>query len=165
MEVGVPVDSRTTPPPKLNEREQAAFIEKVKTLARSTARNCFERPIRADGWSLIRLNWHNRAEIQWEAALATAWPRAQSEPAPPLHRKLGTAVALDWRACSSGSPGPSGPAPISADLVSSLRDADQRGRMGLRVCHLGGCRSFAGHHGESRYLLCGPEGCRKQPSC
>jgi hypothetical protein len=33
MEVGVPVESRTTPPPKLNEREQAAFIEKVKTLA------------------------------------------------------------------------------------------------------------------------------------
>jgi len=27
-EVGVPVATRTTPPPKLNEREQAAFIEK-----------------------------------------------------------------------------------------------------------------------------------------
>src|SRR5260370_36756569 len=33
MEVGVPVASRTTPPPKLDEREQAAFIEKVKALA------------------------------------------------------------------------------------------------------------------------------------
>ena len=33
MEVGVPVDTRTTPPPKLNEKEQAAFIEKVKALA------------------------------------------------------------------------------------------------------------------------------------
>jgi len=33
MEVGVPVATRTTPPPKLNEQEQAAFIEKVKALA------------------------------------------------------------------------------------------------------------------------------------
>ncbi|MGA7921466.1 MAG: cupin domain-containing protein [Candidatus Acidiferrales bacterium] len=33
LEVGVPVATRTTPPPKLDEREQAAFIEKVKTLA------------------------------------------------------------------------------------------------------------------------------------
>jgi quercetin dioxygenase-like cupin family protein len=33
MEVGVPVATRTTPPPKLDEREQAAFIEKVKALA------------------------------------------------------------------------------------------------------------------------------------
>src|SRR6202451_608447 len=29
MEVGVPVPTRTTPPPKLNEQEQAAFIDKV----------------------------------------------------------------------------------------------------------------------------------------
>ena len=33
MEVGVPVATRTTPPPKLDEKEQAAFIEKVKTIA------------------------------------------------------------------------------------------------------------------------------------
>jgi quercetin dioxygenase-like cupin family protein len=33
MEVGVPVDTRTAPPPKLSEKEQAAFIEKVKALA------------------------------------------------------------------------------------------------------------------------------------
>ena len=33
MEVGVPVAGRTTPPPKLNEKEQAAFIEKAKALA------------------------------------------------------------------------------------------------------------------------------------
>ena len=33
MEVGVPVATRTTPPPKLNESELAAFIEKVKALA------------------------------------------------------------------------------------------------------------------------------------
>ncbi|HEX6504585.1 MAG TPA: cupin domain-containing protein [Terriglobales bacterium] len=32
-EVGVPVATRTTPPPKLDEKEQAAFIEKVKVLA------------------------------------------------------------------------------------------------------------------------------------
>src|ERR1700722_11197408 len=32
-EVGVPVATRTTPPPKLNETEQAALIEKVKALA------------------------------------------------------------------------------------------------------------------------------------
>ena len=33
MEVGVPVATRTTPPPKLDEKQQAAFIEKVKALA------------------------------------------------------------------------------------------------------------------------------------
>jgi uncharacterized cupin superfamily protein len=33
MEVGVPVATRTTPPPKLDEKEQVAFIEKVKALA------------------------------------------------------------------------------------------------------------------------------------
>jgi len=33
MEVGVPVATRTTPPAKLNEQEQAAFIERVKALA------------------------------------------------------------------------------------------------------------------------------------
>jgi len=33
MEVGVPVDTRTTPPPNLDEEEPAAFIEKVKALA------------------------------------------------------------------------------------------------------------------------------------
>jgi quercetin dioxygenase-like cupin family protein len=33
LEVGVPVATRTTPPPKLDESEQAAFIEKVKSLA------------------------------------------------------------------------------------------------------------------------------------
>jgi uncharacterized cupin superfamily protein len=33
MDVGVPVPTRTTPPPKLDEKEQAAFIEKVKALA------------------------------------------------------------------------------------------------------------------------------------
>ena len=33
MEVGVPVATRTTPPPKPSEKEQAAFIEKVKALA------------------------------------------------------------------------------------------------------------------------------------
>jgi uncharacterized cupin superfamily protein len=33
MEVGVPVATRTTPPPKLDEKEQAGFIEKVKALA------------------------------------------------------------------------------------------------------------------------------------
>ena len=32
-EVGVPVATRTTPPPKLDEKEQAEFIEKVKALA------------------------------------------------------------------------------------------------------------------------------------
>jgi quercetin dioxygenase-like cupin family protein len=32
-EVGVPVATRTTPLPKLNEKEQAAIIEKVKALA------------------------------------------------------------------------------------------------------------------------------------
>jgi hypothetical protein len=32
-EVGVQVATRATPPPKLNEKEQAAFIEKVKALA------------------------------------------------------------------------------------------------------------------------------------
>ncbi|MGC2109667.1 MAG: cupin domain-containing protein [Candidatus Korobacteraceae bacterium] len=43
MEVGVSVATRTTPPPKLDEEEQAAFIDKVKALAPSTALNCFER--------------------------------------------------------------------------------------------------------------------------
>ena len=33
MEVGVPVATRMTPPPKLDEKEQAAFIQKVKALA------------------------------------------------------------------------------------------------------------------------------------
>jgi quercetin dioxygenase-like cupin family protein len=32
-EVGVPVATRTTPPPKLEPKEQAAFIDKVKALA------------------------------------------------------------------------------------------------------------------------------------
>jgi quercetin dioxygenase-like cupin family protein len=32
MEVEVPVATRTTPPPKLDEKEQAAFMEKVKAL-------------------------------------------------------------------------------------------------------------------------------------
>lgn len=32
-DVGVPVATRTTPPPKLDPKEQAAFIEKVKALA------------------------------------------------------------------------------------------------------------------------------------
>ena len=33
MEVGVPVATRTTPPPKLNEKEQAEFVKKAKMLA------------------------------------------------------------------------------------------------------------------------------------
>jgi len=33
LEVGVPVATRTTPPPKLSEREQTAFIERVKAVA------------------------------------------------------------------------------------------------------------------------------------
>jgi len=33
LEVGVPVATSTTPPPKLDEKEQAVFIEKVKALA------------------------------------------------------------------------------------------------------------------------------------
>jgi mannose-6-phosphate isomerase-like protein (cupin superfamily) len=33
MEVGIPVATRTTPPPKLDEKEQTAFIEKVNALA------------------------------------------------------------------------------------------------------------------------------------
>jgi quercetin dioxygenase-like cupin family protein len=33
MEVGIRVATRTSPPPKLDEKEQAAFIEKVKALA------------------------------------------------------------------------------------------------------------------------------------
>jgi quercetin dioxygenase-like cupin family protein len=33
LEVGVPVATRTTPPPKLSEMEQASFIEKVRALA------------------------------------------------------------------------------------------------------------------------------------
>jgi len=33
VEVGVPVATRTTPPPKLDEKDRAAFIEKVKAVA------------------------------------------------------------------------------------------------------------------------------------
>jgi hypothetical protein len=33
LEVGVPVATRITPPPKLSEKDRAAFIEKVKALA------------------------------------------------------------------------------------------------------------------------------------
>ena len=33
VELGVPVATRTTPPPKLNEKEQAAFIQKVLALS------------------------------------------------------------------------------------------------------------------------------------
>ncbi len=33
LRVGVPVATRTTPPPRLNEEQQAAFIEKVEALA------------------------------------------------------------------------------------------------------------------------------------
>jgi quercetin dioxygenase-like cupin family protein len=33
MEVGTPVATRTTPPPMLDEKQQAEFIQKVKTLA------------------------------------------------------------------------------------------------------------------------------------
>jgi quercetin dioxygenase-like cupin family protein len=33
QEVGVPVATRTTPPPKLNEEQEAVFIKKVKELA------------------------------------------------------------------------------------------------------------------------------------
>jgi quercetin dioxygenase-like cupin family protein len=33
LEVGVPVATRTTPPPKLSEEEQAAFIETVEAIA------------------------------------------------------------------------------------------------------------------------------------
>ena len=33
LEVGVPVATRITPPPKLSEKEQAVFIEKVKAIA------------------------------------------------------------------------------------------------------------------------------------
>lgn len=33
LEVGTPVATRTMPPPKLNERQQADFTEKVKALA------------------------------------------------------------------------------------------------------------------------------------
>lgn len=33
IEVGVPVATRTTPPPRLSEKEEAAFIEKVMVLA------------------------------------------------------------------------------------------------------------------------------------
>jgi hypothetical protein len=32
LEVGVPVATRTTPPPKLDEKQRAAFLEKVKAL-------------------------------------------------------------------------------------------------------------------------------------
>lgn len=43
MEVGVRVATRTTPPPKLNENQQAAFIEEVKATGPSTVPNCCER--------------------------------------------------------------------------------------------------------------------------
>jgi len=33
LEVGVPVATRITPPPKLSEKDHAAFIEKVRALA------------------------------------------------------------------------------------------------------------------------------------
>jgi hypothetical protein len=33
LEMGVPVEARTTPPPKLDEAEQAAFIAKMQALA------------------------------------------------------------------------------------------------------------------------------------
>jgi hypothetical protein len=33
IEVGTPVATRTTPPPKLDEKQQAEFIQKVKTFA------------------------------------------------------------------------------------------------------------------------------------
>jgi quercetin dioxygenase-like cupin family protein len=33
IEVGTPVATRTTPPPKLNEKQEAEFIQKVKALA------------------------------------------------------------------------------------------------------------------------------------
>jgi quercetin dioxygenase-like cupin family protein len=33
LEVGVPVATRTTPPPKLDEKQEAEFIQKVKALA------------------------------------------------------------------------------------------------------------------------------------
>ena len=33
LEIGVPVAGRTTPPPKLNEQEMAAFLQKAKALA------------------------------------------------------------------------------------------------------------------------------------
>ena len=33
VEVGTPVATRTTPPPKLDEKQQQEFIQKVKTLA------------------------------------------------------------------------------------------------------------------------------------
>ena len=33
LAVGVPVATRTTPPPKLDENQQAEFIQKVKTVA------------------------------------------------------------------------------------------------------------------------------------
>jgi hypothetical protein len=33
MEVGVPVATRITPPPRLGDEEQVAFTEKVKALA------------------------------------------------------------------------------------------------------------------------------------
>jgi hypothetical protein len=33
MEVGVPVATRTTPLPKLNDEEQASFIKKVQEIA------------------------------------------------------------------------------------------------------------------------------------
>jgi hypothetical protein len=33
VELGVPVATRTSPPPKLNEKEQAVFIQKVLALS------------------------------------------------------------------------------------------------------------------------------------
>ncbi len=33
LEVGIPVATRTTPPPKLDEKQQAEFLQKVKALA------------------------------------------------------------------------------------------------------------------------------------
>jgi quercetin dioxygenase-like cupin family protein len=33
MEIGTPVATRTTPPPKLDEKQEAEFIEKIKALA------------------------------------------------------------------------------------------------------------------------------------
>ena len=33
LQIGVPVDTRTTPPPQLDAKQQAAFMEKAKALA------------------------------------------------------------------------------------------------------------------------------------
>jgi len=51
VEVGVPVTTRTTPPPKLNENEQAAFIEKVKAI---TPKYRTELLRNAEGRSVLR---------------------------------------------------------------------------------------------------------------